>query len=504
MNLRRLLLPLSGLVALAALLPVAVLVHLAQGAGWGLDARNLQVLANSALLTGLTVAGAIALGVPLALATACADLPLRRFWLGALTAPLAVPSYLGAFAWYAAMGPGGEIAQFSGLSPPRVEGLGGAVFVMSLYTFPFVLLTTRAALINLDASQLEVARTLGLSLPAALWRVLLPRTATGIAAGALLVALYTLSDFGTPAFLRYDTFTRVIYIEYNAFSLDRAALLSLQLLGLVAVLLALETRVRSPRERPGRGLALRMTPTIKALALGLATLLTAAALLMPVAIFSLWLLRDGVAGFDPRLLFNSAWPALLAALAAVVIALPLAHAAASGRLGRLFERASYFGFGIPGIVMGTALVYLGLRLEPLYQTLTLLVIAYVLRFLPLAVGAARSSVERLEGGLVEAARSLGAGPWTAFRRVSLPLLLPGLVAGAALVFLEAMRELPATLLLRPTDFETLATRLWLVYEAGQFGQAAVPGLLLMGLSGLAVVIMLWAESRQHHGHPPRD
>lgn len=486
---------LSGAVAATALLPMAVLLKLGAGAELALDARNLEVLLNTVLLTVLTVAGAIALGVPLAFATACADLPLRRFWLGALAAPLAIPSYIGAFGWFAALGPGGEIERLTGLPTPRVHGLAGAALIMTLYTFPFVLISTRAALVSLDASLVDVARTLGLSLRGALLRVVLPRVRTGIAAGALLVALYTLSDFGTPAIMRFDTFTRIIYIEYNAFGLDRAALLSLQLLLLVLAVLILEARVHGERERPGRGLMLRLGRRQKALLQSVAGVVVAATLVLPVMVFALWLLRDGVVGFEWRFVLNSVYPSLLAALAAVVAALPVAYVARSGRLGKLLERISSIGFGIPGIVMGTALVYVGLRLEPLYQTLTLLIIGYVLRFLPLAVGSTRTSVERLEGDLVGAARSLGASPLEAFSRVSLPLVRPGLVAGAALVFLEAMRELPATLLLRPTGFETLASYLWLVYEAGQFGRAAVPGLLLMLVSGVAVVLMLSAEAR---------
>jgi iron(III) transport system permease protein len=492
---RRVLYLLSAAAAAAALLPVAVLLPLGIGAELALDARSLEILLNTVLLTVLTVVGAVLLGVPLALATACADLPLRRFWLGALTAPLAVPSYLGAFAWFAALGPGGEIEQLLGLATPRARGLAGATLVMTLYTFPFVLLTTRAALVSLDASVVDAARTLGLSLRGALLRVVLPRARKGIAAGALLVALYTLSDFGTPAIMRFDTFTRIIYVEYNAFGLDRAALLSLQLLVLVLAVLALEAGLRSEREPPGRVLALRLSPRQKALALSAAAAVVGATLLLPVAVFGLWLLRDGVVGFSWHYVLSSAYPSLLAALTTALVALPVAFAARSGRLGRLLERVTYIGFGIPGIVMGTALVYVGLRLEPLYQTLALLVMAYVLRFLPLAVGSTRASVERLTGDLTGAARSLGAGPLEAFARVSLPLVRPGLVAGAALVFLEAMRELPATLLLRPTDFETLASYLWLVYEAGQFGRAAVPGLLLMLVSGVAVVVMLSAEAR---------
>ncbi len=485
----------SALVALAVLTPIGVLVNLSVGADLDLGGQTMAIVVNTLGLTALTVLGAVLVGVPMALVTAHTDLPGRHVWLALLAAPLAVPSYIGAFAYFAAFGPGGEIETLTGLTTPPVRGLGGAAVVMTLYTYPFVLLTTRASLRQLDGSLVDAARSLGLPLGAALWRVVLPRVRSGIAAGALLVALYTLSDFATPAILRLDTFTRIIYVEYNAFGLDRAALLSLQLLVLVAVVLILESRVGVERETPQRRLEISLRAGVRTGLTAVMVLVLAAALALPAMVFGAWLWRDGAGGFDPVLVWNSAYPALLAAAAAVLVALPVAQAAAAGTAGRWLERIATLGFGIPGIVMGTALVYVGLQLDFLYQTLTLLVIGYVLRFLPLAVGAIRTSVARVDANLIGAARSLGASPLEAFRRVSLPLILPGVVAGGALVFLEAMRELPATLLLRPTGLETLTTELWQVYEAGYFGRAAMPGLLLIAVSAVALVFMLSGEDR---------
>jgi len=219
------------------------------------------------------------------------------------------------------------------------------------------------------------------------------------------------------------------------------------------------------------------------------------AIVLPLAIFTLWLVREGTGGFELSYAWNSAHASFLAALVAVLLAIPVAHAAIAGKAGRLMERITYFGFGVPGIVMGTALVYVGLQLPALYQTLGLLVMAYVLRFLPLAVGSVRTTAENIDSGLVKAARVLGASPREAFTRITLPLTLRGMIAGAALVFLEAMRELPATLMLGPTGFETLATYMWRVYEAGYFGRAAVPGLLLVLLSGVGLVLMLSGERK---------
>lgn len=491
------------LIALVALLPVLVLFNLASDSFDIFNSRNLKVLSNTLLLMGFTALGAIIIGVPLALLTAYVQLPWRRFWLIVLAAPLAMPSYIGAFTLYAAFGPGGEIDNLLGVTTPPFTGLLGASVIMTLYTYPFVLLTTRAALLSLDGNLVNAARTLGMSLLPSLISVVLPRVANAVAAGALLAAMYALSDFGTPAIMNLDTFTRVIYTEYNAFGLSQAAMLSLQLLAIVALVLFLESRVSGTRERPGRHLVIWPSRKNTALLLMATLPVIVFAIVLPLAVFFLWLWRDGAGNFELSYAWNSTYASLLAAVVAVLLALPVAHAAISGKAGRLMERVTYLGFGVPGIVMGTALVYLGLQLPLLYQTLGLLVLAYVLRFLPLAVGSIRSTTEGQDASLVKAARVLGASPAEAFKRVTLPLTLRGIVAGTALVFLEAMRELPATLLLGPTDFETLATYLWRVYEAGYFGQAAVPGLLLVLISGLALALMFSGE-RWNLNEPGRD
>ncbi|MEM1112796.1 MAG: iron ABC transporter permease [Pseudomonadota bacterium] len=491
--------PPALLIAVLALLPVGVLFMLVESTQGLLGSRNLSLLVNTLALMGFTVLGSILIGVPLALLTAYVRLPMSKFWLVLLAAPLAMPSYLGAFTFYAAFGPGGEIEQLLGISTPPAEGLIGASIVMSLYTYPYVLLTTRSALLSQDASLINAARSLGLGLPACLWRVVLPRALNGIAAGSLLAALYALSDFGTPAIMGLDTFTRVIYVEYNAFGLSQAALFSLQLLAIVGLVLYLESRVAVTQERPGRPLTIWPRRLQVVLSLFAVTPIGVLAILLPLAVFTLWLAREGSAGFELIFAWNSVLASLLAAAAAAIVAIPVALAAMAGRAGRLMERVTFLGFGIPGIVMGTALVYLGLKLPLLYQTLALLIAAYVMRFLPLAVGSIRSTAESMDGSLAKAARVLGAGRAEVFRRVTLPLSRRGIIAGAALVFLEAMRELPATILLAPTGFETLATYLWRVYEAGYFGRAAIPGLLLILMSALGLAMMLLGERRAEFG-----
>lgn len=485
--------------ALVAVAPLFVLLQLADGYMAILDVRNLQLLANTLALALLAGIGSVVIGVPLAFFTTFVRLPLASLWLALFAAPLAIPSYLGAFAFYAAFGPGGEIESLLGLATPNVGGLWGCALVISLYTYPFVMLATRASLLGMDANTIHAARTLGVPLRQCLVRVVLPRAVPSIAAGALLTALYAVSDFGTPAIMNYDTFTRLIYVEYNAYGLSQAALFSLQLLLLVAFFLLLEGRLRAVPEKPGEVLTLRVSRSELFLTAASTTPVLFLSLALPLVIFAIWLQREGAAAFDLSIAWNSALASGLAACVAVLAAIPIALAARRGAFGRLLERVTFFGFGVPGIVMGTVLVYVGLRFPVLYQTLALLVLAYVMRFFSLAVSATRSSFEQLDGSYQHAARLLGAGRFETFVRVTLPISIKGILAGAALVFLEAMRELPATLLLAPTGFETLATYLWRVYEAGYFGRAALPSLLLIVVSAAGLVLVLLGEGGRRRG-----
>lgn len=502
-------------VAVAALSPVLWLVLRAAEIGpanaleLATSDTALGVLVDSLLLVGLVTAASLALGVPLAVLTVQTDLPFGRFWTVVAALPLVLPSYVGAFAYVSAFGPRGELADLLaplGVRVPTIYGLEGAALVLTLFVYPYVFLTTRASLLSFDAAQLEAARTLNRGYRSAFRRVVLPQIAPGVTAGALLVALYALSDFGTPAIMQYDVFTRVIYVELGAFGQGRATVLALELLGVTALVLALESRV-GPDESVGYGSAASSSPVVELGRLRWpATLFPAAVatltLALPVGILAMWLLRSGPAyagggiAFEWSFGLNSVLASLLAAAATVVLALPVAYYAgrSDSPAARLAERSTYVGYAMPGVVLALALVFFGTRYAPgLYQTLPLLVFAYVVRFLPQAVGTTRSSVLGVDADLVGAARTLGEPPRGAFRRVTLPLIAPGLVAGAALVFLTTMKELPATLVLHPTGFTTLVTYIWRVQEAGYYGRAALPALALVAVSGLSMVLLLRQE-----------
>ncbi|MFB6243499.1 MAG: ABC transporter permease [Halobaculum sp.] len=491
--------------------------------------NTLTVLTNSVALVAAVTVASVFLGVPLAVVTVQTDLPFRRFWTVAVALPLVVPSYVGAFAFVSAFGPRGvlsgaltpvafQLPQVAGVGGdsvvllsefPTIYGFGGATLVLTAFVYPYVFLTTRASLLSFDTAQLEAARTLDTGYWEAFRRIVLPQIAPGVTAGALLVALYTLSDFGTPAIMHFDTFTRTIFVELNTFARSHATLLSLQLLGVTAVILALESRI-GPGEADGYG---SRSSTESVIELGYWVVPVTLSLVgvvivtlgVPVGILGLWLVRSGpgyAAGglaFEWQFGLNSAMLAAAAAVVTTLAALPIAYYAgrSSSRLGELIERPTYVGYAMPGVVLGLALVFFGTRYAPgLYQTLPLLIFAYVVRFLPQAVGATRSSVMGVDRALIGAARTLGESPSRAFRRVTLPLIAPGLVAGAALVFLTTMKELPATLILQPSGFTTLVSYIWRVQEAGYYGQAALPALVLVAISSVSMLLLLRGENTE--------
>lgn len=517
---------LSGAVAAALVFPLtwvvvrAATVEPARAVELLAADRTIRVFLNSLVLMVSATVLSVLLGVPLAVLTVRTDLPGRRFWTVVVSLPLAIPSYLGAFAFVAMFRPRGIVQGW--LEPfgveelPNVYGLPGAVLIITLYTYPYVYITTRAALKTFDRSLVDAARTLNHGRWATFRRVTLPQIRPAIAAGALLVALYAVSDFGTPAFLQARVFTRQIYLKYQQIGgNDYAAFLSLQLVALTVFVLAIESRVRRSGTLYTTGSVGSTTADVElgrwrwpaAAACGLLATIT---LVLPVAVFTWFLLTSQSYpsrefAFQWTWLLNSVYVAGAAALLAALGALPVAYLSAryDSRAGSLFERTTYVGYAVPGIVIGLALVFFGANYGSLevaglevgvYQTVPILVFAYVVRFMPQAVGSTRSSVLQVNPRLSEAARTLGEGPLAAFRRVTLPLIAPGLVAGAALVFLTTMKELPATLLLRPTGFDTLVTRIWdAAYVSGYYGYAAIPALLLLVVSGLSMVVILRQE-----------
>ena len=507
----------AGLViAFLALLPLAYLVIRALGSesdvvGFLLRPRTVGAVAATLALGALVGAGTVALGVPIAWLTTRTDLPGKRAWAVLTLVPLALPSYVVGFAFLAFFGPRGFLQGL--LAPlgverlPSIGGLFGAALVLTLVSFPYVALATRAALLRLDPAVEESARLLGDRRMTVFWRVTLPVVVPAIAAGALLAVLYALSDFGAVSLLQFDSLSRAIYMQYGA-SFDRslAAALALVLVGLTVAITWGEARLRA---RAGTyAPSTRRRPTVVRLgrwrwpSLAFLTLVVGLALVVPVGTVGWWLVRGLAQGEPLRLVIDVALDTFMvgavAAVLAVVLSVPVALLAARyrSRRSRFVESAAYAGYALPGIVVALAMVFLATRTLPvLYQTLALLVAVYAVRFMPQALGGLRSSLGTAGPRLEEAGRTLGDGPVRAFAMLTVPYLRPAIVGGVALVFLTVVKELPLALLLAPIGFETLATEIWDAASSGFYARAAGPASLLLLVSIGTVALLLRSEDR---------
>ena len=476
--------------------------------------RTLETLWRTLLLICCVTALSAAIAVPFAWLTTRTDLPFRRAWTVLAALPLVIPSFVGAFLYISALGPKGLLQSalevlFGVQRLPDMYGLLGATAVLTLLSYPYLFLTVRGSIANLDPATEEASRGLGHGAWGTFFRVTLPQLKPSITAGSLLVALYTLSEFGAVAMLRYNTFTFTIYQQYEG-SIDRsiAALLSFVLVIMAVVILLMEsyTRGRGRYFRVGAGSA-RETEVVKLgrwkwVALGaLGTVLTLA-LVLPVGVLAFWLVRGLGAGEPLLLLWDATKNSLLVSGVAAVVTVAMAIAMAvllvrhPSRLNRVLEPVSFTGYALPGVVVALALVFFGAKYaRPLYQTHWLLIFAYAVLFFPVALGSVRSALLQINPRLEDAARSLGHDPLRVLGRITLPLMRSGVLMGGALVFLLTMKELPATLILGPLGFQTLATSVWSATSEAFFARAAAPALMIILTSSIPMTLLVLREKR---------
>lgn len=487
---------------------------------------TLRVVGNTVTLTFSVTFGATLIAVPLAWLTSRTDLPGRRLWAVLHALPLVMPSYIYAFLFVSFLSPKGLLQQmlarpFGIERLPNIYGFSGAFIVLTLISYPFVFLTVQAALRQMDTPLVEVAQTFGASKRQILRHVLLPYLWPSITAGGLLVALYSLRDFGAVTLLQFSTFTRVIYNRYQGFQLDEAATMAAVLVLMTGMIMWLEGRMRTNKEdAPDEVDDCTANKRFKLgrwrwPALLFTGFISFMALLLPVGVLAYWVLRgsqqawlqEGVALAQQNMVILSELiaparasliTALLTAVLAALLAIPIAILSVryDGRLANFFERLSYSSYALPGIVVALAFVYTGINhAQPLYQTVPMLLAAYMVLFVPLAISAQRSALSRIPVALEEVGYSLGGSRLAILRHVTLPLMRPGLVAGGLLVFLTAMKELPATLLLSPLGFRTLPMLVWTNISEAFFVRAAVPTLVLLLLSSLPLA---WVSIRDNH------
>jgi iron(III) transport system permease protein len=490
------LLALSSAVVVVLVLPLAFLLFEVHGVGasriLNLVFRSLTVslLWNTVRLTVLVTALCAVIGTAAAWFVERTDLPGRRAWAVLVVVPLAIPDFVVSFGW-------------SSLST-WVEGFRGAVLVMTLAVYPLVYLPVAASFRNADPGQEEVARSLGAGRLRTFWRVTIGQARVAILGGCLLVALVLFAEYGAFEILGYQTFTTEIFTEFNvSFNVPTASALSLVLVLLSLLALSGEGLAR------GRGRVSRSGALAQRVAnpqrLGRARIpvlagfvvLVALALGVPVGAAVYWMLEAGRPTLTGVSLLDAGWHTALygaaAAGLATLMALPVALLSVRhrGRVYQLLERSTYLVLALPGLVIALAFSYFTERYADgfLYQSAPLLVLAYAILFFPLALVGVRASVAQAPPALEEIARSLGQPRLAVLWRVTFPLLAPGLAAAFCLVFLSAVTELTATLILVPTGVQTLATQFWAYQQNLAYGQAAPFALAIIAIAALPSYVL---------------
>jgi iron(III) transport system permease protein len=518
---------LSAALAISALaaIPLLYIVVRALGADpavwerlWLGQVRRL--LGTTALLLLATLAVTIVLGVGLAWAIERTNLPGRRTWRWLMALPLAVPAYVGAVAYVGLLGRGGLIepiwralsgaAKSVPFPAPNLYSVGGAALIIGLLVYPYVYLPVSAALRSSNRTLEEAAQMAGSSPARIFWRVTLPLITPNMLAGALLVALYVLSDFGTVGILRVYTFTSAIFSAFSG-SADRAAaaILSGMLLALTVPILLGESAMARRAQlfvpasawKPQRPLDLGRW---KWLALGLVALVGACALGVPIFVFSVLTLRqwlrptatDRLYGYGDTLgewALNTVLLSGLTATVAVFLAIAPAYLSvrAPGRLSRIVMGLCKIPFALPGLLIGLSIVFIFNTplLNLAYGTLFALACGFVIRLLPHSVTNCEVALRAAPPTLEQAARTLGQNQMRTLWRVVLPVAAPGLMATWCVAFVTAMKELPTVLLLRPPGFDTLPVRVWSAAREAVWAQAALPALLLIGITALPLFLL---------------
>ena len=532
----------SFVVALLVGMPIAsVLLNVFSGGTgetWShLAATVLPEYVGNTLLLCLGVGvGVIAVGVVTAWLTAMHDFPGRRVFEWALVLPLAVPAYVLAYVYT-------DFLQFVGPLQtmlrdtfgwsrgdywfPDVRSLGGAITMFVFVLYPYVYMIARAAFMERASGMLEAARTLGVGAWASFFRVSLPLARPAVAAGTALALMETLADYGTVSYFAVQTFTTGIYRAW--FSLgDRiaAAQLAALLLGFVVLLLALE-RVSRGRARfhntTGRNRPLsgrRLSGWRAAVAFSACALPLVLGFLLPAGLLLRLTLSEGDTQFGERFVLlarNSFVLAGVTAACAVMLALVLAYAArqSKGLLSRGLNRAVGLGYAVPGSVIAVGVLIPVTRLDNLiaagWQSLfgsnpgllltggiAALVYAYLVRFLAVALQTVGASLSKITPSMDDAAKSLGCSQGETLRRVHMPLLRGSLFTACLLVFVDVMKELPATLVMRPFNFDTLATQTFTLASDERLAEASTAALaiVVVGLVPLILLSQQIARSRR--------
>ncbi|MBP7903319.1 MAG: iron ABC transporter permease [Candidatus Planktophila sp.] len=457
--------------------------------------KTVEVLGATVLLLSAVVAINVLLGTALAAGLHYIEIPYPRILLVMTVLPLAIPSYVFTYTWKALV--------------PSLDGIWAATFILVLTTMPYMILAVTISFQRIDSGLIEVSRSLGLTKPAVFFRVILPQVRRSISAGALLSGLYVLSDFGAVSLLNVETLTVSIQNLYKS-SYDRSAasVIGLLLFLAAAIFVSMESFLKG-REFESRGAEgfQQQIRRVKNLPLSVVTtfvlgLYTFLAVVIPFYVLISRFLQNPAAVAISDLTTAAISTITVAAMGAAIaflLSLPLAFLMTQGAstFGSISEKIILMAHALPGVVVGLALVSFGSRLGVLYQSIFLLAFAYAVLFLAKSVASTSSALSLVSPQLKEVAATLGKSKSRVTMEVVFPIALPNLALGVLLVFLTAMKELPATLMLRPTGMDTLATEVWSFAAISRFNEAAPYALLLVLLAAIPTFILTIPRSAKN-------
>jgi len=473
-----------------------------------------ELLWNTLSLSVLVAIGCFLLGVSAAFWICRRDFIGRKLLIWLMVLPLTIPTYVFAHIYTSLLedeGWLGQLWQFifgSESIVPELYNIFGVTFVLSIAGFSYVFLLVRGALSRSQREFEEVARLHGLNAFQVFWRVSLPLLRPAIAAGLALVVLHTLSDFGAVSMLRYQTFTLSIYMQMNGRdSYEAAAGLSLVLVFLSLTFLVLERFFRNRQRYYGTGKTgktrLKKATRAETIAiwfwLGLIALFS---FILPIAWMLSWSWQAMVDGLITSVFWgyvgNSLFVSVAAATLTVILGLPVAlyHARKRNVLSQFYLHLSSVGFVLPGPVIALGILAFVLAVMPVvYGSFIVLLLAMTIRFLPLAIQAEESAAQQLTPSIEQVGRSLGATAWQNLRRVTLPIIRGGMMSAWVLVFIDTLKELPATFLLRPTGFDTLPVRIW-IEASEEMLELAAPSALFLVVGTLPILWFLMRENNK--------
>lgn len=463
-----------------------------------LRSKTIEVIGTTTALLIMVVFINIVIGTVIATGLHFVKLPYAHLLIVPTILPLAIPSYVFTYTWLALI--------------PSLSGTFAAVFILVLTTLPYMIFAILVSLRRIDSGLIEVARTLGLSRSKIFIRVILPQVRGSISAGALLSGLYVLSDYGAVSLLNVETLTVSISNLFKS-SYDRsaAAVISLLLILASIIFIAFDEKIKDKNAKENvfkrssvENIKFR-SGRLQILIVSIVFAYAALAVIAPVYVLISRFVSNpnpidfaGLASAAVATVSVSAFGALLALLFSAPLGFLIASHA--GRLAYFSERIILVGHALPGVVIGLALVSLGSKLGPIYQSVFLLAFAYALLFLAKAVAAMTSSLQLIPPVLKEVAATLGKSKAKVTTSVVFPIALPSIGLGTLLVFLTAMKELPATLMLRPTGMETLATQIWSYASINRFNDAAPYALLLVLIAAVPTFLL----SIPRDGNESRD